>query len=80
MNDRPDRNPTTRTIADEPWPSPLGDAVDRMASVFGSPGKAALKLFLASLPSDATICWGEEEWLPADVLAQSLERELADHG
>lgn len=52
-----------------------------MEEVFGSPGKAALRLFLDTLPSDATINWtcsSELLWAPTALLAMQLQEELAD--
>jgi hypothetical protein len=52
-------------------------AVDRMAEVFGNPGKAALRLFLSYLPL-ASIHWGEQgEWMPAQTVVKKLHDELA---
>lgn len=58
----------------------LATAIDRMASVFGSPGKAALRLFLDSFPSDAVIVYGsgpDRSWARASVVAEELGEELA---
>jgi hypothetical protein len=52
-------------------------AIDRMAEVFGNPGKAALRLFLQSLPYDAKITWGGEFKESPSTVARQLRDELS---
>jgi hypothetical protein len=52
-------------------------AIDRMAEVFGNPGKAALRLFLQSLPPDTKIAWGGEFKESPSTVAKRLMDELS---
>lgn len=65
-------------MTEQTQPTAVQEAVDRMASVFGHSGKAALAVFMAALPSDATICWGDDPtWVSASDIAYELHQELA---
>jgi hypothetical protein len=55
----------------------LDFALLRTRGVFHRPGLAALRLFLAALPEDAVLLWGEApEWIACGELAERLQAEL----
>lgn len=56
----------------------MTSVIERAESVvrraYGPVGLHAVAAFLSALPSDCTLCWGDEpRWIAADVAAQGLE-------